>query len=273
MDKELLEKQEKLFFTLKELKSAIIAYSGGVDSAFLAFAASKVLKDKVIAVTAVSSTLTEQERLNAQKVAKEIGIKHIELQVEEMEVKEFVANDFERCYYCKKYRLDKLSQWAQDNDYKWVLEGSNFDDIADYRPGMRANEEFFNVKSPLKDSKLKKEEIRFLAKKNNLSVWQKPSLPCLATRICYGIDITKERLKQIEKAEEMIKKYIDSDNVRVRHHGDIARIEVEEKYFMKLIQQQVAKDIDIELKKLGFSFVAIDLAGFRSGSLNKLIDK
>lgn len=273
MDKELLVKQEKLFLNLQKMENSVIAYSGGVDSALLACVAKKMLGNKVVAITAVSSTLTKQERLEAQKVAKEIGIEHIELMLEEMDVQEFVNNDFKRCYYCKKYRLELLSEWANKNNYKWILEGSNFDDDLDYRPGMKALQEFDQVRSPLKETGLTKQEVRQLAKEIGLSVWDKPSLPCLATRINYGLAITKERLQQVEKAEQIVKRYLSAKNVRVRHHGNIARIEIDKECFPILSQVNVISSIDLEIKKIGFSFVSLDLAGFASGSLNKVLNK
>jgi uncharacterized protein len=266
---EVFVKLDKFLTLLADLDSAAVAFSGGVDSSFLALAAHKVLPGKAAAVTAVSPTLPAAERNNAKAVAAEIGIKYEEIYSDETRRPEFTANDARRCYYCKKYRLGDICRWAKENDYFWVLEGSNADDVLDYRPGLQATEEYSEVKSPLKDSGLTKADIRHLAREWGLSVWDKPSSPCLASRIKYGLPVTPERLRQVEEAEKIVAAYCAvRSNIRVRCHDDLARIEVDGENFLTLAEPRTAALISRKIKELGFSFVALDLAGFKSGSLN-----
>lgn len=263
------DKADDLFELLHSCASAAIAFSGGADSAFLAAAAKKALGDKAVAVTAFSPTLSDTELANARLAAAEIGIRHIEIESDETGVPEFAANNTDRCYHCKKHRLKDICLWAEENGYAWVLEGSNADDAHDYRPGLRALAEYPKVKSPLKDSGLTKDEIRALAKDWGLSFWDKPSSPCLASRIKYGVPVTAERLKMIEYAETVVAGYCPAKaNIRVRCHDDLARIEVDAENFPVLTDLRVAGEIAAKLAELGFSFVALDLAGFRTGSLN-----
>jgi uncharacterized protein len=277
----MLKKQEDFWGKADDLleriagcTSAAVAFSGGADSSFLAAAAKKVLADRAVAVTAVSPTLSAGERANAHAVAEEIGIKHIEVESDETSVPEFAANNANRCYYCKKYRLRDICLWAEKNGYEWVLEGSNADDAHDWRPGIKALEEYPRVKSPLKDSGLKKEEIRALAKDWGLSIWDKPASPCLASRIKYGVPVTPERLRMIEAAERIVAEYCpDRTNIRVRCHEDLARVEVDEAVLPILAGRPVAGELAKRLAAVGFSFVTLDLTGFRSGSLNADINK
>ncbi|MDR2007103.1 MAG: ATP-dependent sacrificial sulfur transferase LarE [Acidaminococcales bacterium] len=267
-------KVDSLFERLHGCTSAAIAFSGGVDSSFLAAAAKKALRGRTAAVTAVSPTLSALERANARTAAAEIGIKHVEIASDETGVPEFAANNADRCYYCKKYRLKDICLWAEKNGYEWVLEGSNADDAYDYRPGIKALAEYPKVKSPLKDSGLRKDEIRALAKDWGLSFWDKPSSPCLASRIKYGVPVTAGRLKMIEDAEAAVAAYCPGkSNIRVRCHEDLARIEVDAEIFPVLAERRVAGEIAEKLAKLGFSFVTLDLAGFRTGSLNAGLEK
>ncbi|MDR3348494.1 MAG: ATP-dependent sacrificial sulfur transferase LarE [Acidaminococcales bacterium] len=266
---DLQSKVDLLFEQLRGCASAAVAFSGGVDSSFLAAAAKKALDGKAVAVTAVSPTLSAAERAGARASAAEIGIRQVEIESDETGVPEFAANNADRCYYCKKYRLKDICLWVKENGYEWVLEGSNADDSHDYRPGMRALAEYPNAKSPLKDSGLKKDEIRALAKDWGLSSWDKPSSPCLASRVQYGVPVTAGRLKMIEAAESVIAAYCpDKSNIRVRCHGDLARIEVDAENFSALAERRAASEIAKQLAKLGFAFVTLDLAGFRPGSFN-----
>jgi uncharacterized protein len=263
-----------LFGRLYGFSSAAVAFSGGADSSFLAAAAQKALGGKAAAVTAVSPTLSDKERAGARAIAAEIGIRHVEIESDETAVPEFAANGADRCYHCKKHRLRDICLWAEKNGYEWVLEGSNADDADDWRPGIKALAEYPNVKSPLKDSGLKKDEIRALAKGWGLSAWDKPSSPCLASRIKYGVPVTAGRLKMIEAAEAAVQRHCpEKSNIRVRCHGDLARIEVDADNLPLLAERRVAGEIAAQLAKLGFSFVTLDLAGFRTGSLNADIGK
>lgn len=263
-------KIKQLHDLLHGLGSIVVAFSGGVDSSFLAAAAVRAVGDKAIAVTAYSETLAESEKNEAVLIAKEIGIQHILLHISELNSSEFVENTASRCYHCKKERFTVLADWAKENHYDWVLEGSNADDLLDYRPGMKAVDELGAVRSPLLEVGLTKSEIREMSKEWNLPTWNKLSAACLSSRVAYGIPVTAERLKQIESAEELVKQFC-SGQVRVRHHGNIARIEVTPENIGIITTPEIGKIIDQGLKEIGFTYVTVDLVGYRMGSMNASI--
>ncbi len=265
------EKLERLNELLNELGSAVIGFSGGTDSAFLAAAAYRVLGERAVAVTCYSATLPASELAEAQAVAGRIGISHVLLPQNELASEDFVRNDAERCYYCKKGRFTALAAWAAVQGYRWVLEGANADDTGDYRPGLRALGELAVVRSPLLEVGFTKAEIRELSREWGLPTWNKPSAACLSSRVAYGQPVTAAKLGQIEKAEALVKKYW-AGQVRVRHHGDLARIEVDRAGLTVLTKPAVAAEITGHLKGLGFTFVTIDLAGYTSGSMNLVLN-
>ena len=252
---------------LKNFESVAIGFSGGVDSTFLAVAAARVLGEKAVAVTAYSPTLPESEKQETVKFAEQIGIHHVLLSINELGDENFVVNNAQRCYFCKKTRFTEIASWAKNQGYAWVLEGSNADDAEDYRPGMKAVAELNRVASPLLEAGLTKTEIRQLSKEWGLPTWNKPSAACLSSRVAYGEKITVERLSQIEQAEEFIKR-ICPGQVRVRHHGNLARIEVDAEQINVISKVEVRKQIADQLKKLGFTFVTLDLTGYYTGSMN-----
>ena len=263
----LQQKKAKLEQMLRNFESAAIGFSGGVDSTFLAAAAQRVLGEKAVAVTAYSPTLPESEKQAAIKVAAEIGISHVLLSINELDDDDFVANSSERCYFCKKTRFSQLAKWSKQHHYSWVLEGANADDVGDYRPGLKAVDELASVASPLLAVGLTKSEIRELSHEWGLPNWDKPSAACLSSRVVYGQEITATKLGQIEQAEEIIKK-ICPGQVRVRHHGQLARIEVDPGMIAILSEAKVRQKIVVRFKQLGFTFVTLDLFGYQTGSMN-----
>lgn len=266
-----MSKQQQLISLLKSYQSVAVAFSGGVDSSVLAKATQIALGNKAIAITAVSELITSNEITDAQKIAKLIGIKHKLFTVDDLANKKFIYNDKMRCYHCHINRFKLLEDFCQKNNYNYLLEGSNEDDKGDYRPGLLALKEFQLTKSPFLELHITKDEIRQMAKEWNLPVWNKPSSACLASRLIYGLEITSDRLNQIAKAEDILHRFLQGQ-IRVRHHGDLARIEVEASEIYKLFEPSFKKFIYNELQNLGFKFITVDLIGYQKGSNNIILD-
>jgi len=260
------EKIKSLNATFHTLEKCAVAFSGGVDSTFLLAAAVRALgAENVRAVTAVSATFTDEEKDEALELGKSLGVKHALLETDEFGDETFTANPLDRCYRCKKIRFEALIEWAAARGIDWIVEGSNVDDDNDYRPGAKAVAELDAVRSPLKEAGLTKAEIREISKQWKLSTANKLSNACLATRLEYGLELTPERLQQVEAAEQFLRPMVPGP-LRVRHHGTLARIEVEPQNFSLLVGK--AQQIDEKLKELGFNHVALDLSGYKMGSMN-----
>lgn len=260
---------------LTELESVAVAFSGGVDSAFLLKVAVDVLgKDKVIAVTAVSSLFPEREQREAEEFCNKYGIKQIKFRHNEFEIKDFKDNPPNRCYLCKRRLFEQIISIAEKNNIKHVVDGSNMDDNGDYRPGMVATREL-NIKSPLQYADLYKEDIRELSRKLGLSTWSKPSLACLASRFAYGETISEEKLVIVDKAEQLLFD-MGFSQFRVRIHGQenglTARIEIMPEEFPMLMEEGSRKRINKYFKEIGFSYVALDLEGYRMGNMNNVVE-
>ena len=261
------EKLENLRINLLSMECLAVAFSGGVDSTFLLQVASHVLEDRMIAVIVRSFVFPEREYEEAAAFAAQLSVKLITVDFDESEVPGFSENPVDRCYFCKKALFSKIKAVAIENGIAFVADGSNLDDTGDYRPGMAALKELCIV-SPLKDAGLTKEDIRALSREMDLPTWDKPSFACLATRFPYGEAITKEKLAAVGRAEQFL---LDQGfrQVRVRCHGNVARIEVPAEDRARLLSGDLADKTYEAFKKLGFSYVALDLLGYRTGSMNE----
>ncbi|HJT37525.1 MAG TPA: ATP-dependent sacrificial sulfur transferase LarE [Actinomycetota bacterium] len=260
-----MERDDTLRSIIAELPGAIVAYSGGADSAFLADVAHEVLGDRMTAVTAVSESLAPDEREQAALLARARGWRHEEIRTREIERHEYRRNDPDRCFHCKDVLFEELDTLAIRRRAV-VLVGTNIDDTGDFRPGLRAAREH-GVRAPLVEAGLRKEEIRELSRARGLPTWDKPASACLASRIAYGIEVTPERLERIARAETFLRS-LGLRQLRVRDHGDLARIEVPLDDVEQLAEPAVRTSIVDALKELGFVHVTLDLEGFRSGSMN-----
>ncbi len=264
------EKYENLKSYIKSLGRLAVAFSGGVDSTFLLKAASDALGDRVIAITAKSISFPEREHKESEDFCSNNGIMQIVVEVDQMKIEGFSQNPPNRCYLCKKQIFSAIIKTAAEYGIKNVAEGSNTDDDGDYRPGMIAISEL-GVKSPLKEAGLSKDEIRALSKKLGLPTWSKPSFACLATRFVYGQQITPEKIKMAGEAEEFLFE-LGFSQARCRIHGDLARIEVPEAEISKFIDDNLRIKIENKIENLGFSYVTLDLMGYRTGSMNEILD-
>jgi len=256
---------------LLRMEKVLVAYSGGVDSTFLLKISRDVLGDRAVAVTASSKTYPDRELEEAKEIAKMLGVRHVIIKTQELENDKFASNPPDRCYYCKTELFSKLWKIAREFKLNYVLDGSNSDDVNDYRPGVRAAEEH-GVRSPLREAGLSKDEIRALSKEMNLPIWDKPSAACLASRFPYGYRITPEKLLQVDRAEEIIRA-VGIKQVRVRHHGNTARIEVSAVDFQTLLNERTSGRIVEDIKRLGYDYVTLDLQGYRTGSMNEPLRK
>ncbi len=251
---------------ISNYKKAAIAFSGGVDSTLLAKLAYDILGDNALAITIVGDMHSKTEIQEGRELAKKIGIPHVEIDITGLSIEGFNDNTKERCYHCKKYLFDLITKKANEYGITNIFDGSNVDDLSDYRPGMKALKEL-NIISPLKEAGFSKAEIREFSKEVSLPTWNKPAFACLASRIPYGTKIGKDNLSMVEKGEDYLNQ-IGFRQYRVRHHGEIARIEIEVSELHKALDSKIIKLIDDKFKEIGFKYVALDLSGYKQGSMN-----
>jgi uncharacterized protein len=262
----MIDKERALCDTLASLGSVIVAYSGGADSAYLAFIAHRTLGDRAVAVTADSPSYPERHRQLAIQIARDFGLRHQIIQTSELERPEYRANPSNRCYYCKHELYTHLSRIAAGRGAV-IVDGNNADDRGDYRPGRQAAREF-GVRSPLDEVDLSKEEIRALSRQAGLPTWNEPASACLSSRIPYHTEVTDEKLRIIERAEQALRE-LGFRVFRVRHHDDLARIEIARAEMPRALDPDVSAAIVRALKEAGYRYVSLDLQGYRTGSLNE----
>jgi uncharacterized protein len=263
------EKNQKLGEILRKMDRVIVAFSAGIDSTFVLARAAQELGERVLAVTAASETFPERELKEAIAIAKQLGVKHEIIQIVEMENPHFVANNSDRCYHCKAGLYASLTRLAKERQIPWILDGANMDDLGDYRPGRKAAKEY-GVRSVLQEVGLYKSELRQLAREMGLPNWDKPSFACLSSRIPYGSRITLEKVRQLDRGEQALRD-LGFHTLRIRHHDSIARIEVPREEFAKVLS--MAEQITNILKAEGFTYITLDLQGYRSGSMNEELKK
>jgi pyridinium-3,5-biscarboxylic acid mononucleotide sulfurtransferase len=264
-------KEERLREIFRELDSVIVAYSGGVDSSYVAYVANAELGPRAVCITGQSASLPEYQRAEIDSVVQKFGFQHEIIRTEELENPGYRANNPDRCFFCKDELYTKLESEARTRGIKSIVDGSTVDDLGDYRPGRRAASQHA-VRSPLIEAGLTKSEVRELSRRATLPTWDKPASPCLSSRIAYGTTVTIERLSKVDRGEEILREF-GFREFRVRHHDQLVRIEIAPAEMDRVLRKELIEELARRFRELGFKYVTLDLEGFRSGSMNEVLDK